>query len=55
MPIDPITADVIGYRFQAATDEMLATLVKTAFSPNVKEISFTRCTARSPTLLGRRI
>ena len=37
MSIDPITADVIGHRFQAATDEMLATLVKTAFSPNVKE------------------
>jgi N-methylhydantoinase B len=35
--IDPITADVIGHRFQASTDEMLATLVKTAFSPNVKE------------------
>ena len=37
MTIDPITADVIGHRFQAATDEMLVTLVKTAFSPNVKE------------------
>src|SRR5262245_17431390 len=37
MPIDAITADVIGHRFQAATDEMLVTLVKTAFSPNVKE------------------
>jgi N-methylhydantoinase B len=37
MAIDPIIADVIGHRFQAATDEMLATLVKTAFSPNVKE------------------
>ncbi len=35
--IDPITAEVIGRRFQAATDEMLVTLVKTAFSPNVKE------------------
>jgi N-methylhydantoinase B len=37
MTIDPITADVIGHRLQAATDEMLVTLVKTAFSPNVKE------------------
>ena len=37
MMLDPITADVIGHRFQAATDEMFATLVKTAFSPNVKE------------------
>lgn len=37
MAIDPITADVIGHRLQAATDEMLVTLVKTAFSPNVKE------------------
>ena len=37
MTIDPITADVIGHRFQAATDEMFATLVKTAFSPNIKE------------------
>jgi N-methylhydantoinase B len=37
LQVDPITADVIGHRFQAATDEMLVTLVKTAFSPNVKE------------------
>src|SRR5687768_17459107 len=37
MSIDPITADVIRHRFDAATDEMLVTLVKTAFSPNVKE------------------
>src|SRR5260221_1130806 len=37
MAIDPITADVIRHRFDAATDEMLVTLVKTAFSPNVKE------------------
>ncbi len=37
MAIDPITTDVIGHRFQAATDEMLVTLVKTAFSPNIKE------------------
>ena len=37
MTIDAITADVIGHRFQAATDEMFVTLVKTAFSPNVKE------------------
>ncbi|HKA41897.1 MAG TPA: hydantoinase B/oxoprolinase family protein [Burkholderiales bacterium] len=37
MTIDPITADVIRHRFDAATDEMLVTLVKTAFSPNVKE------------------
>ena len=37
MAIDSITTDVIGHRFQAATDEMLVTLVKTAFSPNVKE------------------
>ncbi|MBI4182572.1 MAG: hydantoinase B/oxoprolinase family protein [Proteobacteria bacterium] len=35
--IDRITAEVIGHRFRAATDEMLATLVKTAYSPNVKE------------------
>ena len=37
MALDPITADVIRHRFDAATDEMLVTLVKTAFSPNVKE------------------
>src|SRR5262249_29356231 len=37
MTIDPITADVIRHRFDAATDEMLVTLVKTAFSPHVKE------------------
>ena len=35
--IDLITTEVIAHRFRAATDEMLATLVKTAFSPNVKE------------------
>ena len=35
--IDPITVEVIAKRFGAATDEMLATLFRTAFSPNVKE------------------
>src|SRR5262249_17767950 len=35
--IDPITAEVISKRFQATTDEMLVTLFRTAFSPNVKE------------------
>ncbi len=35
--VDPIAVEVIGKRFQAATDEMLATLFRTAFSPNVKE------------------
>ncbi|MBI4182550.1 MAG: hydantoinase B/oxoprolinase family protein [Proteobacteria bacterium] len=35
--VDPITVEVVGNRFQAGTAEMLATLVKTAFSPNIKE------------------
>ena len=34
---DRITTEVIGHRFAAATDEMMATLVKTAYSPNIKE------------------
>ena len=36
-PIDPITTEVIGHRFAATTDEMMATLVKTSYSPNIKE------------------
>ncbi len=36
-PIDQITTEVIAHRFAAATDEMMATLVKTAYSPNIKE------------------
>ena len=35
--IDAITTEVIGHRFRAATDEMWATLIKTAYSPNIKE------------------
>ncbi len=35
--IDQITTEVIAHRFRAATDEMLATLIKTGYSPNVKE------------------
>ena len=35
--IDQITTEVIAHRFAAATDEMMATLVKTAYSPNIKE------------------
>ena len=35
--VDPITAEVIGHRFAAAGDEMMATLVKTSYSPNIKE------------------
>ena len=35
--IDPITAEVIGSFFMAVADEMGATLVKTAYSPNIKE------------------
>ncbi|MBI4183130.1 MAG: hydantoinase B/oxoprolinase family protein [Proteobacteria bacterium] len=35
--IDRITTEVIAHRFLAATDEMMATLVKTAYSPNIKE------------------
>ncbi len=36
-PIDQITTEVIAHRFAAATEEMMATLVKTAYSPNIKE------------------
>ena len=36
-PPDQITTEVIDHRFAAATDEMMATLVKTAYSPNIKE------------------
>lgn len=36
-PIDQITTEVIGHRFAAAANEMMATLVKTAYSPNIKE------------------
>ena len=35
--VDPITTEVIGHRFAAASDEMMATLVKTSYSPNIKE------------------
>lgn len=35
--IDPITTEVIAHRLAAAADEMMATLVKTAYSPNIKE------------------
>jgi N-methylhydantoinase B len=35
--IDPITAEVIGSFFMAVAEEMGATLVKTAYSPNIKE------------------
>ena len=35
--VDRITTEVIGHRFTAAADEMMATLVKTAYSPNIKE------------------
>jgi len=35
--VDRITTEVIGHRFNAAADEMMATLMKTAYSPNIKE------------------
>jgi N-methylhydantoinase B len=35
--VDRITTEVVSHRFRAATDEMMATLVKTAYSPNIKE------------------
>ena len=35
--IDSITTEVIAHRLAAATDEMMATLVKTAYSVNIKE------------------
>jgi N-methylhydantoinase B len=36
-PVDAITAEVIAHRLRAASEEMMATLVKTAYSPNIKE------------------
>ncbi len=35
--LDPLTTEVIAHRFHATAEEMLATLVKTAYSPNIKE------------------
>jgi N-methylhydantoinase B len=35
--VDRITTEVVGHRFTAAADEMMATLIKTAYSPNIKE------------------
>ncbi|HZP78529.1 MAG TPA: hydantoinase B/oxoprolinase family protein [Pseudolabrys sp.] len=35
--VDAITAEVIAHRFKAASEEMMATLVKTSYSPNIKE------------------
>jgi N-methylhydantoinase B len=35
--VDSITAEVIAHRFKAASEEMMATLVKTSYSPNIKE------------------
>ncbi len=35
--IDQITTEVISHRFAATADEMMATLVKTSYSPNIKE------------------
>src|SRR5882724_8472317 len=35
--LDAITAEVIAHRLRAASEEMMATLVKTSYSPNIKE------------------
>src|SRR5262249_3457380 len=35
--VDRITTEVVTHRFATAADEMMATLVKTAYSPNIKE------------------
>src|SRR6201992_1269701 len=35
--VDAITAEVIAHRLRAASEEMMATLVKTSYSPNIKE------------------
>lgn len=34
---DLLTSEIIAHRLHAASEEMMATLVKTAFSPNIKE------------------
>ena len=36
-PIDPITLEVLRHAFAAVADEMNANLVRTAYSPNIKE------------------
>lgn len=36
-PVDPVTTEVVGSALLAITDEMSAALVRTAYSPNVKE------------------
>lgn len=35
--VDAITTEVIAHRLKAVSEEMMATLVKTAYSPNIKE------------------
>src|SRR5690348_2201038 len=35
--VDAITAEVIAHRLRSCSEEMMATLVKTAYSPNIKE------------------
>ena len=35
--VDAITAEVIAHRLRAGSEEMMATLVKTSYSPNIKE------------------
>ena len=35
--LDPVTTEVIGRRVLAAAEEMGVTLMRTAFSPNIKE------------------
>lgn len=36
-PLDPVTTEVIGSLVMAVAEEMGATLIKTAYSPNIKE------------------
>ena len=54
---DRITTEVIAHRFAAAADEMMATLVKTAYSPNIKErrdcsVAISRATDRRKRAAG---
>ncbi|MCC7426492.1 MAG: hydantoinase B/oxoprolinase family protein [Alphaproteobacteria bacterium] len=36
-PSDKVAIEIVAHRLQSASDEMMATLVKTAYSPNIKE------------------
>ena len=34
---NPKEAEIVSHRLRAASEEMMATLIRTAYSPNIKE------------------